>query len=157
MPLTQQSTEELLRQSEAGYLQFLKSFLKMQISNLQTMAYSLSPITDKKYAEKQLVESLTLMNDILTHLYSRDILLDQYINDDSYRYLKKEIEATEYLMLEFKLYLRKYQFTIHVYKEQCERLINQISRYFYQDYVKVIIIDTELPKPWFASSQVQIH
>ncbi|WP_440896763.1 hypothetical protein ACS127_01740 [Amphibacillus sp. Q70] len=157
MPLTQQSTEELLRQSEEGYLQFLKLFLEIQISSLQAIAYSPSPITDKKYAEKQLVESLALMDNILTHLYSRDILARHYINGDSYSYLKEEIEATEYLMLEFKLYLRKSQFEIPAYKEQCERLINQISKYFYKDYVKVIVINTELPKPWFASSQVQIH
>lgn len=148
MALSQQPLGNLFLQSEKGYLQFLENYLKMQISFLQTLSLPPSSITVQEYAEKQLVISLTLVNNIFMHFHSRNILASDYIHDDTYVYMEEHIEEIDYLILQFKLYLKKSNFFNESYKSQCKQLIDQLSKYFYKDHLKVINPNPNPPKPW---------
>lgn len=154
MTLPQQNPGELFKQSEEGYLQFLEHYFRTQISYLQTMSFSPSPITEQKYAEKQLVISLTLVNNIFMHLYSQGMLVNDYIYDYSYNYLNKYIEEIEYLISQFKIYIKKQPFLSDSFKFQCKQLIDLLSRYLYKNQLIVMNTDTNPPKPWLGSSSL---
>ncbi|MBN6204840.1 hypothetical protein JYK21_00130 [Ralstonia pickettii] len=152
MALSQQRPGNLFQQSEKGYLQFLMHYLKMQISSLQAMSLPPSSRAVQEYAEKQLVISLTLVNNIFIHFHSRNILASDYIQDDTYVYKEGQIDEIEYLILQFKLYLKKSDFFNESYKSQCKQLIDQLSKYFYKDRLKIINPNPDPPKPWFNSN-----
>lgn len=150
MPLIEENIEELLVKSEQNYLQFLKYFLQMQISCLQNMIYVPTDTSEQSCAEKQLIQSLTLIDHLLMHLYSRNYVFYDELNPDLSGELEGDLEEIEYLILEFEQTLSKYPFTNHSDLDQCERLIDQISIFFYPDHVKVIIVDDQLAEPWIS-------
>lgn len=150
MPIIEQDADEWFEESDKNYLQFFCLYFKMQISYLKMMAFRPVEKSYQKNAENQLVESLTLTNHLLTQLISRNYLISSYCERDSLFTIFESIEELESLILEFEYYLAKYKFISRIHKEQCERLISEISRFFYQNYVKVIIVDKKLSKPWLA-------
>lgn len=147
---TEENIDDLFNQSERNYLSFIKLFFKVQISWLQKTNRFLSDISDQKQTEKQLIESITLIDHLLMHLYSRNSLLDHHLTLGLFSDLNNDIEEIELLILDFSDQLSKYAFHKDSYREQSERLISQISKFFYSDYVKVIIIDDQLAEPWIA-------
>lgn len=149
---TDEKTEDLFRRSKKSYLHFIQHFFKLQISCLQMINDLPSTLADQKYLEKQLIESLTLIDNLLMHLYSRDLLLDYSISQTIDDGFQKELEAIEMLILEVKYLLDKYSFHNDSYPEQSDRLIDQIAKFFYSDYVKVIVVDDQLADPWIAFS-----
>lgn len=147
---TEENIDDLFNQSEKNYLSFIKLFFKVQISWLQKTDRFLSDISDQKQTEKQLIESITLIDQLLMHLYSRNFLLDHHLTRGLFNDLNNDIEEIELLLLEFSDQLNKYAFHTDSYQEQSDRLISQISKFFYSDHVKVIIIDDQLAEPWIA-------
>lgn len=151
MTLSLQPPQELFKQSEENYLQFLKHYLRMQISYIQNMSSAPSSVTVQEYAEKQLTVSLTLVNNITIHHYSRDIFAGDYLHADSPIYPKEHIEEIEFLIMRFKRYLKEHSFLNDSYKFQCKQLIDQLSRYFHRNHLRVVNIDSVPSKPWFRS------
>lgn len=147
---TEENIDDLFNQSEKNYLSFVKLFLKTQISYLQMSDHLTSAIVDQKHVEKQLIESITLIDHLLMHLYSRNSLLDHHLTLGLFSDLNNDIEEIELLILEFSNQLNKYSFHTDSYQEQSDRLISQISKYFYTNHVKVIIIDDQPAEPWIS-------
>ena len=146
----EKNIDDLFNQSEKNHLSFIKLFFKAQISWLQMTDHFPLNITDQKQTEKQLIESITLIDQLLMHLYSRNFLLDHHLTRSLFSDLNNDIEEIELLILDFSDQLSKYAFHKDSYREQSERLISQISKFFYSDYVKVIIIGDQLAEPWIA-------
>lgn len=142
------STPELFLRSEMDYLQFLQLYLQLQVSLLKTVLYSPSTPSEQTKTESQLIASLDLAEKIFMHLSIRDRLLPNQESIKTDDDMKEKQQEVEHVIIEFRSYVDAYSFVESVNKQQCKRLLKQISGYFFQDNVKVIIIDPTPPKPW---------
>lgn len=139
----------LFKKSEHHYMQFIKTFLTMLIAYVKKLYLFSNKPSIQRNAEKQMLASLNLINHIVLHLNLRNQLLKEKQDPDVYNSIAGEVYEFEKLLLELKFHAKKYRFTCYENKEKYNRLIDQLSMYFYKNKVKIIVVDPEPVEPWF--------
>mgnify|MGYP001239106433 CR=1 FL=1 len=143
-----QSPYVIFIQCDVQYLKFLQQYLKAGISFLQSIPASRPSQSEQYSAEKQLIQSLILLEKMLMHIYLRN----NWLNRDWYHYmnteLQEEMNKTRNLLIKMESVINEHEFTDSMHKSQMKKTLEYLRNYFSNSRIKIIIERTEPLKPW---------
>ncbi|NEX80341.1 hypothetical protein G4Z05_16045 [Bacillus thermocopriae] len=141
--------EKKVMKTVENHYHFIQSFIKLIIKYFFVYSYAISSKKKKNLTEKQIIQSLLLIEKLHMYMNYRHYLYNQVIplSDDHFTYYSIESNNTYLLIKKLQHLIKQHHFVHSDNQLLCNNIISQILNYYPASTVKIIILKEPSP-PW---------
>lgn len=147
MQSSQKLDEAMLEKIETNYSKFINDYTNFIIEYLLNMNYSNLVIEDLSEAEKQLAQSLFLIEKLHMYLFHNISYYQAQLpfQVKNHPFNTNDSNSNYDLFRRLQELISNYHFSEEHIKSLCVRMISQILNYYPRHSVKIIVSDPKLP------------
>jgi len=139
---------QMMQDAESNERKFIHAMLRFHIHSFQHISFNPGSRILHCQFEKCMIASLALIETMHLNMITRRILLTELFCLHEETALEFDDRDIELAILELQRHIKHYPFSNITHKMQCRKIVKQIKTYHFHHHVKVIVLDTALPKPW---------